>query len=282
MGFHSFKNKNRILLAALIVLALAVSSVQLHLGGLPIALGPFAATSPKDNPFRERPAGASVTFETLPPGSALPSGDDCAARVGRGGWEPRPENATANETIEPARVPIDGGDERAQQLLAPRIDGNFTGTTDEIIQWSACKWGFNEDQVRAQVAQESWWRQDAVGDYTTRVTLCASMGLEAPCYQSVGLLQVKGSVHDGTYPAASNSTAFNVDYALAWRRACFEGSFSAWVLAEARGDEWGCTGLWFSGRWNDSGARDYVARVRRNLESRVWDQPAFGSIAEAR
>ena len=41
----------------------------------------------------------------------------------------------------------------------PRVTGNFTGTTDEILQWAACKWGIDEDLVRAQVAIESWWDQ---------------------------------------------------------------------------------------------------------------------------
>ena len=45
-----------------------------------------------------------------------------------------------------------------------RVTGNFTGTTDEIIQWAACKWGFDEDLIRAQTAKESWWFQSSVGD----------------------------------------------------------------------------------------------------------------------
>ena len=45
-----------------------------------------------------------------------------------------------------------------------RVTGNFTGTTDEIIQWAACKWGIDEDIVRAQTAMESWWHQSTVGD----------------------------------------------------------------------------------------------------------------------
>ena len=42
-----------------------------------------------------------------------------------------------------------------------RVDGNFTGTTDEILQWGACKWGFDEDLVRAIAATETWWKQPA-------------------------------------------------------------------------------------------------------------------------
>ena len=39
---------------------------------------------------------ASERFNTLPPGSKLPSESECAARVRRYAWEPRPDNTTAN------------------------------------------------------------------------------------------------------------------------------------------------------------------------------------------
>ena len=103
-------------------------------------------------------------FGTLAPGSSLPSGDDCAGRVRRTGWEPRPENADANSTAGFSGVRIDGASGAFNARYAWRIDGNFTGTTDEIIQWAACKWGFDEDTVRAQAVQESYWRQDGLGD----------------------------------------------------------------------------------------------------------------------
>jgi len=171
-------------------------------------------------------------------------------------------------------VAIDGGDQTAQSRFAPRIDGAFNGTTDEVIQWGACKWGFDEDIVRAVAIQESFWRQAAVGDLTSNATLCAAIGKSAPCYQSYGLLQVKGSVHEGTYPIAMNSTAFNVDYALAWRRSCFEGYFRHW-LPTTVGDEWGCVGTWFSGEWLDAGARDYINGVQSHLAQRVWLTTGF-------
>jgi len=52
----------------------------------------------------------------------------------------------------------------AADTFARRIDGNFTGTTDEIIRWGACKWGFDEDIVRAVAVNESYWRQSQLGD----------------------------------------------------------------------------------------------------------------------
>ena len=51
-------------------------------------------------------------------------------------------------------------------------------------------------------------------------------------------MQIESTVHDGTYPTSQQSTACNVDYALAWRRTRFEGYFN-WVPKSATGDEWG-------------------------------------------
>jgi autotransporter family porin len=207
-------------------------------------------------------------FSTLAPGSALPSGDACAARVRRDPWEPRPNNATPNTTKSAARVDIDGASKEFNGRYARRINGNFTGTTDEIIQWGACKWGFNVDTVRAQAAQESYWRQETLGDWNGRE------------YLSYGLLQVKRSVHKGTYPASATSTAFNVDYALAWRRACFEGDFT-WLNEPSKrggyraGDEWGCMGAWYSGDWYDPDAQRYLGKLRDYYTNRIWARSGF-------
>ena len=217
---------------------------------------------------------SSERFATLPPGSTLPSGEECATRVRRTGWEPRPENKTANRTTaQPgldyqlvAWMPVTFGmDPRADQFRA-RIDGNFTGTTDEIIQWGACKWGLDEDIVRAVAVQESFWKQSQKGDP------------DSGGYQSYGLLQIKRTAHAGTYPASVTSTAWNVDYALAYRRACFEG-YLDWLHQIApeyhEGDEWGCVGHWFSGRWKDPGALDYIRSVQRILAQQLWRAKGF-------
>ena len=79
----------------------------------------------------------SVEFRTLPPGSRLPSAADCAANVSRSGWEPRPQNAAANQTKGSSGAKIDGADASFNARYASRIDGDFVGTTDEIIQWGA-------------------------------------------------------------------------------------------------------------------------------------------------
>ena len=37
------------------------------------------------------------------------------------------------------------------------MDGQFTGTTDEIFQWAACKWGLPDNLIRATAVEESTW-----------------------------------------------------------------------------------------------------------------------------
>ncbi|WP_331117659.1 hypothetical protein [Archangium sp.] len=210
-------------------------------------------------------------FSTLSPGSTLPSGAECAGRVRRSEWEPRPENTQANQTRGASGVRIVGASDAYNARFAGRIDGDFTGTTDEIIQWGACKWGFDEDIVRAVAVVESWWRQSTLGDNG----------------DSFGLLQVRAPVHVGTFPHSRDSTAYNVDYALASRRACYEGEYT-WLNQPGKqggyvkGDEWGCVGTWFSGDWYDgdenvrgSGARPYIKEVKQRLAERTWTHADF-------
>jgi hypothetical protein len=215
---------------------------------------------------------SSETFVTLPPGSALPSDAECAARVRRSSWEPRPENFLANNTNEYAQGVRLSGSELRQYGYEQRVTGNFTGTTDEIIQWVACKWGIDEDIVRAQAVQESSWIQSALGDCRGG-TVPDTHGC-----QSVGLLQVKGAdvppTHPGTWPYAYLSTAFNVDYTYAVWRSCYEGK-ETWLGNGYRaGDEWGCVGRWFSGDWYRT-SQDYIASVQDILKSEEWLNPRF-------
>jgi autotransporter family porin len=237
------------------------------------------AAGAQDAPLAER-------FTTLPAGWLLPSGAECAALVRRSNWEPRPDNTRANQTtgisgsLLPAWV---NDDPQANTVMRPRIDGNFTGTTDEIIQWGACKWGVDEDIVRAMAVQESRWRQSGTGDITTDAGRCQTLGLQPPCHQSYGLLQVKSSINPGAWPHVRDSTAFNVDYTLAVLRACFEG-YELWLAHRVpapgystyqSNDLWGCIGRWFSGGWYDPPAIDYIGKVRRHLADGTWTASGF-------
>jgi hypothetical protein len=212
-------------------------------------------------------------FTTLAPRSSLASDAQCAGEIANNPWEPRPQNRTANQNNVYAQ-----GFRLHNSYLASygpgyenRVTGNFTGTTDQILRWGACKWGFDENTVRAQAVVESWWRQSTLGDcgVTTQPQTngCAS----------VGILQIKGAdipaTHPGTWPAAWTSTAFNVDYTLAVRRLCYEGK-ETWLRTRnpsyAAGDLWGCIGRWFSGSWHDPGANQYIQKVQSTLASKTW------------
>jgi hypothetical protein len=216
-------------------------------------------------------------FTTLPPGSALPGDAECAARVQRSAWEPRPENATANQTNVYAQGYRLHGSYLAQYGAGyeDRVTGNFTGTTDEIFQWAACKWGFALDTVRAQAVQESSWRQSQLGDCLGGRTVMETGGC-----QSVGILQIRGAgippIHPGTWPYALESTAFNVDYTLAVRRLCFDGKETWLGNGYQAGDLWGCIGRWFSGAWHDSAAENYIKLVQQHMTNQEWNSYGAG------
>jgi hypothetical protein len=217
----------------------------------------------------------SGKFTTLSPGSPLPSDAECATRVQRSSWEPRPENAPANHTNVYAQGHRLTGSYLSyinQPAYEQRVTGNFTGTTDEILQWGACKWGIDEDIVRAQAVQEGYWRQSTLGD-------CSGGTVpETHGCQSVGILQIKGAnlppTHPGTWPYAYQSTAFNVDYTLGVLRTCFEGNEDWLTNGYRAGDIWGCVGRWFSGDWY-GGSLDYIASVKGILTTKKWLQPGF-------
>jgi hypothetical protein len=215
---------------------------------------------------------SSGTFTTLPPGSQLPSDAECAARVKRSSWEPRPDNTTANNTNVYKQGHRLTGSYLKQYGYEQSVTGNFTGTTDEILQWGACKWGIDVNIVRAQAVQEGYWHQSTLGDCrgTTQP--------ETHNCESVGILQVKGAdippTHPGTWPYAYESTAFNVDYTYAIWRACFEGKETWLGKGYHAGDVWGCIGRWYSGDWYKN-SLNYISQVKAYLASKYWLTPGF-------
>jgi len=235
---------------------------------------------------------AAVHFATLSPGSTLPNDAACAARV-----HPAPENKGANakynktpgaQTLGAHFFPS-SDDPRANTQIAVRVDGNFTGTTDEILQWVSCKWGIDTNLVRAQAAIESWWLQTTLGDWNTDPTYCApghGLGVDDPknhpgqCPNSWGILQNKWFFEKPSWPGIHDSTAFNADTSYAIWRACYEG-YVWWLRAQPRnsgykaGDEWGCVGSWYAGAWRTPPALTYMARVRHYLKIRIWTKPYF-------
>lgn len=241
-------------------------------------------------PLIQRPANDPVYFKTLPPGSKLPTDAECAAMI-----KPRPENKRPNRTYNatPGNQKLAANffdpysnDPRANSVIAARVSGSFTGTTDEILQWVACKWGVDEDMVRAQAAIESWWRQDTKGDWTTDASRCApghGLGVDGQpgqCPESFGILQNRYPYEKSAWPGIDTSTSFNADTAYGIWRACFEGY--EWWLNDvergwdyAAGDAWGCMGRWFSGRWHTAAAEYYIGRVKEYYNTRIWEQSYF-------
>jgi len=217
-------------------------------------------------------AGAPARALASPPGARLPSGEECARTIVRSGWEPVPENAVENRTaVTGLALPPVEGYEAATTTLLSRVDGDFTGTTDEIIEWAACKWGINADLIRAQAVAESAWEQSKAGDVTEDPDECVA-GDTVPCPTSFGLLQLKHVSHPGTYPFSRESTAFNVDYSLAMMRACYEGYVTYFPESYRAGDFPGCLGQHFSGKWKDRNGVDYAEGVLEIMRDREWEE----------
>ena len=240
---------------------------------------------------RKPPPRSSATpppggyFKLVPPGawSWLPSGATCRGRIHASTWEPRPDNYKRNHlmpdpaavhTALAARPRAVGGasDSRWDTWLLPRIDGQFTGTTDEIFQWAACKWGMPDDLLRAIAVNESTWYQyltypsgRAVPNYGSGDVFSAASadskiycGLVARfgydyqqdlgsgiCPQTFSIVGLKSwqdpawgawpDNQNGVFPFNRNSTAFAVDYLGSELRGCYEG-WIFWLRGTGTGD----------------------------------------------
>lgn len=246
---------------------------------------PDGATShgapPRDGYFPLRPVGDFGT---------LPDDVEAAQMVRRSTWEPRPENTAANREVPPADFRPAGYPGMVNETAVfSRITGNFTGTTDEIFQWAAAKWGLPDDVIRAAAVAESGWfqnrkapdgapvNQQGYGDFGD----CggsppgAPYGPDGP--SSFGILQAKWCTLNeptqdgyGGWPWTEISTAYAVDTYGAIVRACFEG-WDPWLGPGYRaGDLWGCVGRWYAGAWYNDPARGYIARVQQALVAKPW------------
>jgi hypothetical protein len=251
----------------------------------------------------------AMYFGAVAPHAPLPTGAHCASMITPAWPERRPQNAAANHTV-PARIdlasfyasPLTFGSGPPAADFAT-VDGNYRGTTDMIIRWSACKWGADENVWRAVALNESDWRQSTTGDYRNTQSKCRTRywngwaatlpggsscrdGDARCCYQSYGLFQVKVWSFNA-WPYALSSTSFNADFHGAYFRACMNGDivYMRGQVNPATGnaypngntDEmmWGCVGDWFSGSWYDSGARQYIAHIRQILADKPWLRPGF-------
>jgi hypothetical protein len=221
-----------------------------------------------------RPGAVSAApFATLPPGAALPTPDECADRVRRNGWEPVPSNAARNGAVV-IRVPSLTADPDNQRPdYTARVSGNFAGTTDELRQFYACKWGLDEVLLGAVMHLESEWRQDMLGDYRPAAgnPWCRAGYMTDPCPESFGITQIRPQYYAGTWPGAIESTSFNLDYYAANQRACLEGLITWLGPTYGKGDMLGCAGWWYTGgSWKASGSAWYRDAVQARIANPPW------------
>ena len=199
--------------------------------------------------------------------------------------------------------------------LLPRVTGHYTGTTDEIFQWAACKWGLPDDLLRAIAVRESTWYQFlhfrdgsiypdrgsgdvfVSGDAESSIycNFVARFGHDyrsdlgpGSCPKTFSIVGVMSwqdpswgrwpHNQNGTFPFNRDSTAFALDYLGAELRGCFEG-WERWLgdggTGYRAGRIWGCVGEWYSGAWHSGGANEYVGKVRTELGRRLWLRPSF-------
>jgi hypothetical protein len=243
-------------------------------------------------------------------------------------WEPRPDNSKPNHVLVDANAvhqsfaarPVATGgtaDPRWDSWLLQRVDGQFTGTTDEIFQWAACKWGLSDDLLRAIAVRESTWYQYETypsgrpvidwgnGDVMPAGTTGASVycnglaqyghdyqqdfgaGICPRTFSIAGVMswqapswgQMPGN-QNGTFPFNRQSTAFALDYLASQLRGCYNG-WEYWLKdsgAYAAGDIWGCVGAWYAGDWHSSDANGYISRVQAELANFTWLAADWASI----
>jgi len=143
---------------------------------------------------------------------------------------------------------------RSSEMDAPYtwmklVDGQYTGTTEMIIRWAACKWGMDEDMIRAQATAEhgTWIQWNAGGDERRSIDQCQAGNnpghnstnlrgylVSNACYQSWSIWQTKvvySSPDSGawtTWPAMNESAAFAADYRFGSQRSCMNGDESGY------------------------------------------------------
>jgi hypothetical protein len=192
-----------------------------------------------------------------------PLSDSAAAgKVKRSSFEPRPANRGATHRV-PTKAQLRAFHRQSDQPYSHWVTGRFRGTTDEVAQWAAAKWGLAPDLVRAVAAKETWWRMSTVGDNG----------------DSFGLFQVRRPFHcRGTLVCGlfRHDAALNADYWGSIIRSYYDGK-QTWLntvsgngARYAAGDLWGSIGAWFSGRWHDAGSDGYVGAIKDYMARRIW------------
>ncbi len=234
------------------------------------------------------PPGGYRALEPVGSYALLPDDATAAAMVHRSSWENRPDNTTSNHTVSaflrmrPTVVRLRAYDPLWNRYVLARVSGRYTGTTDEIIQWVAAKWGLPDDMLRAVAVMESDWHQGKQGDFVDDRRRCLPGYVQVPCPLSFGIAGVRSNSWEGSFPAIRDSTAANLDVLGGWLRGCYEGW--VWWLRDhgnasrghyRSGDLWGCVGAWYSGDWHDGavgqpGGEDYIRRALHWYATKPW------------
>ena len=237
--------------------------------------------------------------------------------------EPPHPFAGAGEGVVGAASPSRSGGVRPPlgHLAAAARDRAPAGTTDENIQWAACKWGLSDNLLRAIAIRESNWYQYEIysdgtcvlehgcGDLVTRATpatrsYCRALARSGVDYQQdlgpgrcpktfsiVGVMSWHdpdwGDMPDnqnGTFPFNRDSTAFALDYLGAFLRGCQEGWVS-WLGNEGAaykpGMIWDCVAVWYAGEWRTKAAEKYEGLVRAAMRDRPWLDPEWANSEPA-
>ena len=167
--------------------------------------------------------------------------------------EIRPDNTTANMTTE---APPDLSKVSPSDSFYPyysKITGACTGTTEQILEWAAKKWGFDQlgypDLAKDMAVVESWWRQSTIG-----------------VHGEVGILQVNPCCW-ADWQKGQQSTAFDADYAMAVVRMHYDGA--SWLGAGTKGDLRNAVAAWDCGCGYNGGS-NYATRVFNYDITKPW------------
>lgn len=234
---------------------------------------PTPTSTPTPTPSPTPTPIDTAHWYTLPPGATLPSEAQCVSDVMA---NPSPEVAPWNENDGtgynnnepppngiPAYFYAYAGYAGANQIFPEadfaNVDGDYSGTTDDLVRIAACKWGIDEDVIRAQLTKETHWHEDCAalyggstcndcGDYNNPSGDPSGLPLTAitpngvfTAIDGIGInnqgVKVIGSNHCdswgieqnkvyyqwATWPMIAQSTPFALDYRNAEFRACING-----------------------------------------------------------
>ncbi len=239
---------------------------------------------------RSKPCRRPVLTSTRGVGIAPVSDTEAANRV-RPVAENRPANVDENHyrptaaeltAFRTGRVDRYGRTMLDFNPLTAHVTGGFTGTTDEILQWAAHKWGIPEDVIRAAAVTESDWNMSKLGDRRTVADPSIYPGHSriagtSDVYESLGILQVKWNpdTHWGTEPLRWKSTAFNADYWAATVRYYYDGRCDWCAPGYSSGQILASVGAWYNPSPWVTGSLSYVSTVTANLAARRWERAGF-------